>query len=71
MEPLDAYSRDELLVLVRDLLHINAEQQERIVRLEEELARLGGGAPPSPTTRAAPPFVKANRPAREKKPRKK
>src|SRR5919197_819022 len=69
MDRVDALAREELVVLVRDLLLVNAEQQTRIARLEEELARLRGGPPPK-AEREAPSFAKRNRPAKEKKPRK-
>lgn len=67
-----ALSRDELLVLVQDLLLINEEQQERIRHLEAEIARLRGGSPPAATPSEPPAFVKPNREAKEeaKKPRK-
>src|SRR2546421_5204501 len=64
MAPVDAFSREELALLVRDLLQVNAEQQARILRLEEEIARLRGGEPPSaPPGEASdlPSFVKPNR----------
>lgn len=66
----NALSREELLVLVEDLLRINREQQARIGELEAELARLRSGPPPSGTARAVPSFVKPNRPPKEKRPRK-
>lgn len=69
---LEQRTRDELLVLVRDLLLVNQEQQARILRLEEEVARLRGGGPPSPKPKEPPEFVKPNRKpkAEPKKPRK-
>ena len=65
----DALSKDELLSLVEDLLKLNAEQQARIAELEAEIARLRSD-PPSGTARAAPSFVKPNRPPKAKRPRK-
>ena len=74
MNHLETLSKDELLVLLADLLKINAEQQERIAQLEAEAARRRSGSPPSPpavgSARAVPAFVKSNRPAKEKRPRK-
>lgn len=70
MSPPDALSRDELLLLVQDLLKVNDEQQARIVELEAELARLRSGPPPSGAARAVPSFVKPNRPVKAKRPRK-
>jgi transposase len=73
MDEVDALRREELLLLVRDLLQVNAEQQARILRLEEEVARLKGGGPPSDVPREAPAFVKPNRKPKhqqEKRPRK-
>ena len=64
----DALSKDELLLLVKDLLKVNSEQQSRIAELEAEIARLRSD-PPSGTARAVPSFVKPNRPPKEKPPR--
>ena len=61
MDEVDALRREELLLLVRDLLQVNAEQQARILRLEEEVARLKGGKPPPDAPREPPAFIKANR----------
>jgi transposase len=63
-QALEACVRD-LLQANADLLLINGEQQERIVRLEEEVARLKGGKPPSKPPREVPDFVKANRPKKD------
>lgn len=66
----EAISREELLVVVEDLLRVNQEQQARIRELEAELARLRGGPPASGVARPVPSFVKPSRPAKEKRPRK-
>src|SRR5215472_4427923 len=72
MDDVNRLSHDELLVLLRDLLQVNAEQQERIRFLEAEIERLRGGKPPSDAPRDPPAFVKPNRAAKEgpKRPRK-
>jgi transposase len=73
MDDIDAFSRSELLLVLRDVLQVNAEQQERIKRLEDEIARLRdvrGGGPPSDTSsdvpRELPAFVKPNRTGKDK-----
>jgi transposase len=65
MDPIESLSREELVLLLRDLLLVNGEQQARIVRLEEELARLRGGPPASSPPREPPAFVKPNRKRRD------
>ena len=61
---LEAMSLEELLVMIRDLLRINAEQQRRIEFLEREMAKLRGGPPSDSTSgetkRELPAFVKPN-----------
>jgi len=67
MDASNQFSRDELLLLLNDLMQVNAEQQERIKRLEEEIARLkNGGSPPS-KPRELPAFVKPNRKTKDPK----
>ena len=68
MDSNSQFSRDELLLLLNDLMQVNAEQQERIKRLEEEIARLkNGGSPPSKPSRELPAFVKPNRKTKDPK----
>lgn len=61
MDGIEGLSHEELVQLVGDLLQVNAEQQARIVRLEEEIARLRGEGFPPATAREVPEFVKPNR----------
>lgn len=69
MDAIEGLSREELLQLVLDLLQVNAEQQARIVRLEEEIARLRGAGSAAATAREVPEFVKQNRkPSSQPKP---
>lgn len=77
MSPSDPVTIEHLQAVVQqlrqqidELLVINQLQAERIRLLEEEVARLRGGKPPSPAPRDVPSFVKPNRPEREKKERK-
>jgi transposase len=74
VDDLSGLSRPELLLLLQDLLQVNTEQQARIVRLEEEIARLRGGTPAPTAPRETPSFVKPNRKPKDasqpKRPRK-
>ena len=70
MPDFDALSRDELLVIVKQLWELNSQLQARVAALQAEVERLRKD-PPSGVARAVPSFVKPNRPPREKKERKK
>ena len=70
VEQLDQLSREELLALVKELLLIVSQQQQRIAELEAEIAKLRQ-PPPTSSNSSQPPSrdQKANQP--EKKKRKK
>ncbi len=73
MPDFEALTREELIVLARQLYEIAAKVPElmaRIAALEDELAKLRKGSPPG-AARPVPSFVRSNVAPKEKKPRKK
>jgi len=60
MNDLDALTKEELVVLLKQALATIQSQQERIASLEQEITRLKGGDPPAKPKPTLPAFVKAN-----------
>jgi len=67
----DATTKEELVVLLQQALVTIQSQQERIASLEQEIARIKGGDPPTKPKPTLPAFVKTNAQKRPQTPRKK
>jgi hypothetical protein len=71
MIEVDAMTKEELVVLLKQEFTLIHSLQERITSLEQEIARLKGGPPPAKPKPTLPAFVKPNAPKRTHTPRKK
>jgi transposase len=70
MADLDALTREELVALAKELWESNQLLQSEVSTLRAEIERLKKD-PPSGSTRTVPSFIKPNRSAKPKKPKKK